>query len=285
MKEKFKSYFMITLATLLVSVGIYFFKFPNNFSTGGVAGVSIILSALFPQITSATYSMIINLFLLLIGFVVIGKDFGIKTAYASALQAVSVYVFELIFPITEPITNQPLMELVYSIIISAFGSALLFDYDASTGGTDIIAMIIKKYSNINISNALFYADIIIVMATFFVFGIQTWLFSLLAFLAKVFIMNNVIKNIRLSKFCTVIVNTEYVERVCEYITKELHKTATVGTEYTGAFDHEKKAVLLVALGTKQAEKLKKFVKSLDKQSFVVVTETSEISGKGFRDMI
>ncbi len=285
MKEKIKSYAMITLATLLVSVGIYFFKFPNNFSTGGVAGVSIILSALFPQITSATYSMIINLFLLLIGFVVIGKDFGIKTAYASALQAVSVYVFELIFPITEPITSQPLMELVYSIIISAFGSALLFDYDASTGGTDIIAMIIKKFSNINISNALFYADIVIVMATFFVFGIQTWLFSLLAFLAKVFIMNNVIKNIRLSKFCTVIVNTEHVERVCEYITKELHKTATVGTEYMGAFDHEKKAVLLVALGTKQAEKLKKFVKSLDKQSFVVVTETSEISGKGFRDMI
>ena len=146
-------------------------------------------------------------------------------------------------------------------------------------------MLIKKYKNINISKALFCVDALIVMVNFFVFGIENWLFSVVAFAAKIFMLNTVIKSIRLSKFCTVIVNPEHLEDICNYITNELNRTATVGEHFKGAYGHNEKCILLVALSDRQTKQLKKYVQSVDSESFVVATDTSEISGKGFRDMI
>ncbi len=285
MKKTVKDFLWITFATALTAVGIYFFKFPNNFSTGGVTGAAVILARLFPSFTAANYSTVINLSLLVIGFAILGKEFGIKTLYASFLQTVLVQAFEFIWPLSEPLTDQPMLELLFVILFAAIGSALLFDLDGSTGGTDIIAMVIKKYSSINISKALFYVDAIIVMINFFVFGIENWLFSVLAFAAKIFVLNSVIKSIHLSKFCTVIVKPEFLEGICDYITHELHRTATVSRSYTGAYEQDERCVLLVALSARQTMQLKKFVKALDGQGFVIATDTSEISGKGFRDMI
>ncbi len=284
-KKYFRDFVWITFATVLTAVGIYFFKFPNNFSTGGVTGLAVILARLVPTFTAANYSTAFNLALLLIGFVIMGKEFGIKTLYASLLQTVLVQGFEFICPLSAPLTNQPMLELLFVILLAAIGSALLFDFDGSTGGTDIIAMVIKKYSSINISKALFCVDAIIVMVNFFVFGIENWLFSLIAFGAKIFVLNTVIKGIHLSKFCTVIIKPEYLEQVCNYITHELKRSATVSEHFKGAYGHAEKSVLLVALSDRQTMQLKKFVKSIDAQGFVIATDTSEISGRGFRDMI
>lgn len=287
--DKVKKYLIdflwITFATTLTAIGIYFFKFPNNFSTGGVTGIAVILAKLIPTFTAANYSTAFNLLLLVIGFAILGKEFGIKTLYATLLQTVLVQGFEFIYPIKEPLTQQPMLELLFVILLAAIGSALLFDFDGSTGGTDIIAMVIKKYSSINISKALFCVDALIVMVNFFVFGIENWLFSIIAFAAKIFVLNNVIKSIHLSKFCTVIIKPEFLEDICDYITHELKRTATVSHSFTGAYGHEERSVLLVALSDRQTMQLKKYVKKLDKQGFVIATDTSEISGKGFRDMI
>lgn len=284
-KKYFRDFIWITLATALTAVGIYFFKFPNNFSTGGVTGIAVILARLIPTFTAANYSTALNLLLLVVGFAILGKEFGIKTLYVSLLQTVLVQGFEFIYPLSEPLTNQPMLELLFVILLAAIGAALLFDFDASTGGTDIIAMVIKKYSSVNISKALFCVDALIVMVNFFVFGIENWLFSLIAFAAKIFVLNNVIKSIHLSKFCTVVIKPEFLKQVCEYITHELKRTATVSEHFKGAFGHEERCVLLVALSARQTMQLKKYVKSLDAQGFVVATDTSEISGRGFRDMI
>ena len=275
MLKQIKDFLLLTAGTLIVAIGIYFFKFPNNFCTGGVSGISVILGSL----------AIINVALLIIGFLFVGRGFGLKTAYCSLLLSAAVYVLERTVNLTAPMTTQPILELVFAILFPAIGSALLFNEGASTGGTDIIAMIIKKYADINISKALFYADCVIVMLTFFVFGVETWLFSLIGFVAKILFVNNVIDSINLSKYCTVITSPEYESEICDYITNHLHKTATVNNTYTGAYNHDRKTVLLAALTVRQAASLKKFVKSIDEKSFIIVNNTSEICGRGFHETV
>ena len=262
MKEKLKEFMVLTLGAVIMSVGIYFFKFPNNFSTGGVSGISVVLGALVPGLSPGTFVMIINVSLLIIGFIIIGKSFGIKTVYCSMLMSLLIYVLERVCPVSRPLTTQP---------------------DASTGGTDIVAMVIKKYAKINISKALFISDIVIVMSTAFVFGIETWLFSLLGFLSKVFLVNNLLESINLSKYCTVIVSPENEEDVRKFITDTLHKTATVSEAYEGAYKNDKKAVFLVALKRKQAVMLKRYIKDLDSRTFMIISNTSDVCGRGFRE--
>ena len=279
------SFFMLTLGTALMSAGIYFFKFPNNFSTGGVSGISVLLGAVIPGISPGTLVLVINGLLLFVGFIFVGKNFGIKTVYCSSLMSVLIFILERICPLTHPQTSNPLLDLVYAILLPAVGSALLFNLDASTGGTDIIAMIIKKYSSVNISKALFIADSAIVMLTFFVFGSEIWLYSLLGFLAKVFMVNSILENINMSKYCTVVAAKEQADLINGYITEVLHKTATVSDSFSGAFTNDSKCLILVALNRRQTILLKKFVKELGKKTFIIVTNTSDICGKGFREVV
>ncbi len=285
MAGKLKEFSFLTLGTLIVAMGVYFFKFPNNFCTGGVSGISVILGAVSPHLSAGSFVLIINLALLVLGFIFIGRDFGFKTAYCSMLLSISVYILENIIPLSSPLTSQPILELIFAILFPAIGSALLFNADASTGGTDIIAMIIKKYASINISTALFFADFIIVMLTAFVFGIETWLFSLIGFASKLLFVNSVLESINLSKYCTVITSPEYERAICDFITHTLRKTATVSNSYSGAYLGDQKSVLLVALTRKQAVLLKKFVKKLDEKAFIIINNTSEISGRGFHEVV
>ncbi len=285
MKEKLKTFLMMTLGTVLMSIGIYFFKFPNNFSTGGVSGISVLLGKLSPVLSAGSFVLIINVALLLIGFLFVGKDFGLKTVYCSLLMSVLIYILEIICPLAAPLTAQPLLELVFAIFLPAAGSAILFNLGASTGGTDIVAMLIKKFASINISKALFCSDFIIVMLVFIVFGVETWLFSLLGFLAKVFMVNNILESFNMSKYCTVITAPAHADEISHYITHTLHKSATRSDAYTGVFQNEPKSVFLTALTRRQAMLLKAYVKSVDPKAFVVLSNTSEIIGKGFREVV
>lgn len=285
MCKKFKDFLLITLGTILTALGIYFFKFPNNFSTGGVSGISVILGALCPDISTGEFVMIINFSLLVIGFLFFGKEFGIKTVYCSSLLSVVIYLLEIIYPLSAPLTSEPTLDIVFAIILPALGSALLFNSDASSGGTDIIAMIIKKFSDVNISGGLFFADFIIVLATLPVFGPETFLYSFLGFAAKVAFVDNFLKSMNASKYCTVIISPEHLDQVTDYITKNIRKSATVSTAYSGAYNHEQKALLLVALNRKQAIALRGFVKNLDPTAFIVINGTCDIYGKGFKEPV
>ena len=140
--EPLKSYLIITVGTVIMAAGIYFFKFPNNFSTGGVSALSMILTALFPILTAGQYMMIINVLLLIVGLLVFGKNFAVKTIYSSLLLSICTRVFEVIVPLSQPLTNEKFLELIFAIGLTAIGSALIFNEAASSGGTDIIAMIL-----------------------------------------------------------------------------------------------------------------------------------------------
>mgnify|MGYP003815701053 CR=1 FL=1 len=278
-RNRFREYLWITMGTLIMTVGVYFFKFPNNFCTGGVSGISLILGKLLPNFTPGSMVLIINISLLAIAFLIFGKSFGVRTAYSSLLFSGGIFILEKLVPMSAPLTDQPLLELVFGVMLPAVGSAMLFNNDASSGGTDIVAMILKKFTNINIGRSLMISDLAVVLACFFVFGIKTGLFSFLGLASKALIVDSVIENFNISKYFTIV--TTKADGVCEFITHDLHRGATKMDAH-GAFTGSEKTVILTAVSRGQAVRLQKRVKELDPESFIMITNTSEIIGKGFR---
>ena len=280
-----REYALLTFASAVMSVGIYFFEFLNGFTTGGVSGFSLILSAYLPKLSAGMIMLTVNLLLLAIGFLVVGKEFGLKTFFCSIAVSFGTLLLELWVPRTAPLTDEPMLETIFMVLLPAFAMAIMFYLGASSGGTDIIAMILKKYFSLNISNALFFSDLLIVFFAFAVFGIEAWLFSLFGFFLRILLINLFLKKINASKYCTVITSPEFRDIICDYITNELKRSATVSEEFIGAYHNEKKSVLLSALTRRQAGKLKEFTKTLDEKILIIISETSEITGNGFREML
>lgn len=278
-REQVKNFLLVTAGTVLLSIGIYFFKFPNNFSTGGVSGISILLGKLLPFVSPAVIMWTINMVLLVIGYLVIGRGFGLMTAYSSTLYSALTWLFERVYPMSEPFTDQPLLELCFAMMIPAVASAILFNCGASSGGTDIIAMIIKKYTSMDIGKALMISDVLIAASAMFVFDIETGLFSLLGLGIKVVVVDMVIENINLCKYFTIV--TAKHEEISKFIIEDLKHSCTV-LDGVGAYTQEDKKVILVACRRSEAVQLRRYVRSVDNKAFMFITNTSEIIGKGFR---
>lgn len=276
-KKQIKDYAVMTAGTLLIAAGAYFFKFPNNFSFGGVTGIAVVLGKLMPY-TPGFVTTAINITFLLFGFLFLGRGFGMKTVYVTLLTSVLFSLFEWLFPMGAPLTGQPVLELVFAIFLPAAGAAILFNTGASGGGTDILAMIIKKYTSINIGKALFIVDLFITASACFVFDATTGLFSLCGLMAKTLVIDNVIESINLCKYFNVICDDP--KPICDFITYELKRGATV-CHAEGAYSHRSKYVIITAMKRGQAIQLRNYVRSVEPHAFILISSTSEIIGKGF----
>ena len=289
MKEKtqvfslnwWKQFGWLNLGTLLTAVGVYFFKFPNHFTTGGVSGISIVVAHFMPAVTTATLNLILNLLLLFIGVLFLGRGFGARTAYSAIVSSVLTLAFERFIPMSAPMTTQPVLELVFAVALPAVGAAMLFNVDASSGGTDIIAMLVKKYSHINIGLALGIADLVVALAACFTFGMETGLFSLFGLFLKSYMVDAVMDNLRTYKVFQII--TDNPGPICDFIMQKLHHSATI-MEGQGSFTHEKREIIMTVINRSQAIRLQLFVRATDPHSFITITSSSEIVGKGFRGM-
>lgn len=280
-KQLLTDYFLITIAALILDLGVYFFKFPNNFSFGGVTGIAVVLHSLIPALSAGSINFIINMLLVVIGFLFLGKSFGLKTTYASVIISAILSLLEKLFPMDAPLTTQPVLELIFAIFLPAFSSAILFNIGASGGGTDIVAMILKKHSRVNIGTALFLVDLLIVAASCFVFDIQTGLFSLTGLLAKSLVIDNVIESLNLCKFFTIICDDP--APICDFIHKELGRSATTFTAQ-GTYSNHEKHVILTVMNRSQAVELRNYIRINQPSSFIMITNSSEIIGKGFRGL-
>ena len=278
-KNAVKEWLYITAGILIMTAGIYFFKFPNHFSTGGVTGIAIVLGHYIPSITPATLVTIINVLLLIVGFAALGKSFGVRTVYASLLMSGTLQLLEAVCPMDAPMTSQPLVELLFAVGLPAVGSAILFNLDASSGGTDILAMILRKYTALNIGVALLCSDIIITVSACFAFGMETGLFSILGLIIKSLFMDLVLDNLKTKKCFQII--TSDPEPIAEYITGTLHRGAT-RLQGEGAYTHEGKSVLLAVVSRHEAVQLRNYIRSIDPAAFMIITSSTEIIGKGFR---
>lgn len=291
--KNIKYFLYVNIGILLTSIGIHFFKTPNGFATGGVSGLSVVMKNLLPfeNITPAVYMTAINIILLIVGFIVLGKSCGILTCYCSLMISLETLLFDLWIPleIGTPLTDQPLLELIYAVLLTGIGSAILFKFKASSGGTDIIALIFKKYTDVNVGSALLYTDVFIAAATFIkivdgavVLDPKTGLFSLLGLFAKVFVIDDIIDSMNLCKSFTII--TTKPDEINEFITKELAHSATI-LEGEGAYTHQGKAVIMTVCRKGEALKLRRAISKIDPGAFLIITKTSEILGRGFRDTV
>lgn len=289
---KLKTFAFMNFGILLTALGIYFFKTPNGFATGGVSGISIILdNALHSYLdfmSPAKYMLAINVLLLIIGIIFLGKECGLLTIYCSMMLSLENWALEYLFPLNNTtLTQYPLLELVYAILLTGIGSAILFKCKASSGGTDIVALILKKYTSMNVGTALLCTDFIIAASTFLRFGdeitidAQTGLFSLLGLFAKVFVIDDIIDSMNMCKSFTII--TTKPDEISKYIMQDIRHGVTTYPA-TGAYTGEDKTVIVTVCRRTEAIKLRKKVLAIDPHAFIIISKTSEIMGKGFRDI-
>lgn len=275
-----KRFSVMTLGCILLALGVYFFKIPNGFATGGVTGIATVLARIIP-VSPAVLIWGFNIALMIVGFVFLGKGNGFKTVYCSMLYSAITYLLELIVPLNAPLTDQPFLELFYAMILTSVGSAMIFNADASSGGTDIVALILKKYTSIDVGKALLIVDFFVAVSSFAVFGIKTGLYSLLGLFAKAFIVDAVIENLNTCKYFVVI--TAKREEIAEFIIKELHHGATVNT-VIGEYTKEEKSMIHTVCKRSEAIKLRNRIREIDPHAFMIITTSSEIIGRGFRSV-
>ena len=164
------------------------------------------------------------------------------------------YLLEIFLPLSSPLTDQPFLELVYAMLLTSIGSAMIFNANASSGGTDIVALILKKFTSIDVGKALLIVDFFVAASSFFVFGIKTGLYSLLGLFAKAFIVDAVIENLNTCKYFVVITNER--EKISEFIIKELHHGVTINA-VTGEYTKEEKTMIHSVREIQFAEIMKK----------------------------
>ncbi len=279
-RQKFDKFVVMTLGCVLLALGVYFFKIPNGFATGGVTGIGTILSKLTP-ISAGIWIWILNIGLLLVGFMFLGKGNGVKTVYCSMLYSAITFVLEKAVPLSAPLSDQPFLELAYAMLLTSIGSAMIFNADASSGGTDIMALILKKFTPLDVGKALLAVDFVVAASAFFVFSVEAGLFSLLGLFMKAFIVDAVIENLNTCKYFVVI--TTKREIVSQYIIETMHHGATVNT-VIGEYTHEEKAMIHTVCKRMEAIKLRNKIKEIDPHAFIIITTSSEIIGRGFRSV-
>ena len=267
-RGKIKKFFFMNIGCILLAMGVYFFKIPNGFATGGVSGISTILAQTTP-ISAGIWIWLLNFVLMALGFIFLG------------IYSAVTYLLEVFMPVTNPLTDQPFLELVYAMLLTSIGSAIIFNSDASSGGTDIVALILRKYTSVDVGKALLIVDFVVAAGAFIVFDIRTGLFSLLGLFAKAFIVDGFIESLNTCKYFVVI--TSKREEISEFIIKTLHHGATI-TSATGEFTGEVKTMIHTVCKRFEAIKLRNRIKEIDPHAFIIITTSSEIIGRGFRSV-
>ena len=278
-KHIVKDYFYIFLGSLLMSVSYSFFMVPNGFVVGGVGGLGIVLSKL-TAASIGTWITGLNILLLLIGFIFLGKSMGFRTVVCTLLFTGIVDLFELLVPMKSPMSSQPFLELCCAVFLMGIGQAVVFHADATSGGTDIIAMIIKKHYSMNVGRALLFVDIVVCILSFFVLGPESGLFSLLGIFALTFLIDNVIETLTSCKYFVII--TDKPDEITQFILNDMDHGATL-VNGKGVYSRNDKSVIHTVCKRREALRLQRFIKSADPNAFTIITTSSEIIGSGFRE--
>lgn len=274
-------FLLLNAGLICTAVGIAIFKSPNQFAFGGTSGVSIILSTLFPRWNVGVFMWIVNLVLVALGFCTLGiKSMG-WTVYSSFALSFYVSLCELIFPLSQPLTDDTFLEFCFAVLLPALGSAIVFNVGASTGGTDILAMILQKFTSLEIGRALMVCDLGIVLIAAALYGPRTGMYCILGLVLKCTVVDSAIESLNLRKVCTVI--SSKPDQVEDFIIHQLHRSATEQKAF-GAYTRSEERVLMTVLTRSEAAHLRIFLRKIDPKAFMTIVNSSEIIGKGFRSI-
>lgn len=277
-KQYVKQYVLITLSISIMSVGVYFFKFPNNFVFGGVTGTAALVAKLTPM-SASSFSSAANLVLLVVGLIFLGKEFAMTTGYATFVMSVELMVFEKLCPLSGPLSDQSMLDLLFAIALPAIASALLFNVGASSGGTDIIALIVEKYTHIHsIAVALFITDLFMVIAACFVFDLYTALYSFVGLTVKSLVIDAVLEKIKMCKAILIVCDEK--KPICDFVMRKLMRGATY-TPCFGAYTDKPHYIIYTTLTRHEADQLQEFIHKEHLNAFMSMLSTTEVFGKGF----
>ncbi len=281
MKHRIMEYFLITLGAFLVALGVYFFLVPSNLAVGGVSGLAIVLKAYLPNLNIGILSMMMNGILFIVGFIFIGVGFGAKTIYSSMAISGFLGLMEVFYPMQQPFTDDLFLVLVMGVLVSGAGIAIVFNQNASTGGTDIIAKILNKYFKLSIGVGLFIADFFIVAAAGFVFGIEVFMYAFIGLILNGTVIDGMIEGF--NTCVEVMIISRESDKIRDYVMNRMERGVTV-YHATGGYTREPKEVLLTVVGMREFIQLRKFIKQTDRHAFITTKKAHEILGEGFSEL-
>ena len=272
---------MISFGSVIMALSVYFFQTPYEITFGGVAGIALLLQKV--ALSQGVWMLIINGFLILLGLLILGKQCTVLTIYSSALYTASINLLQVIDDATglpdKIVPDNNFLVLIYAILLFGIGGALIFNCGASSGGTDIIALIFKKYTRLNVAAALLIVDFTVVCITIYtVKNVEIALLSFLGLFLKSFLLDGVIEGLGRTKYITII--TVKPEEIGQYILDVINHSYTV-YDARGGYTGDKKNVILTICKRSEAYKLKAKIKQIDSSAFVIISNADEILGKGF----
>lgn len=280
-KEKFleelKNYGIITFGVILVAIALVYFYAPNNLAAGGLSGVALIVNHLIPGITIGGMLFVGNAILYIIAFLIIGPEFGFKTIYASFGLSAIIWFMEKFFS-PQAITNDLMLATIFGTILVAVGMAIVFNANASTGGTDIIAKILNKYTTFNIGISLLMVDFLVTILAGLIFGLDTGFYALLCVLVNGPMIDKLIAMFNAKKQITVV--SDKNNEISTYIKNSLERGCT-HLKSANTSEGQNRDIIYTVLEKKEMSKLKEFIQSIDKDAFVTVAHIEEVTGKGF----
>lgn len=264
----------MTLALFFTSLGVYFFMIPSGIVVGSISGLAMVLAQL-SGLSISVITMILNVGLLIIGFIFIGKEFGVKTVYTSLLFPVFLGFYEAVFPLNGSLTGNNVYDLICNVLLVGFGQALLFNVNASSGGLDIVAKIVSKYTHMEIGKAVTMAGMITAMSSLLVYNIGTFIVSVLGTYANGLVVDYFIGGInKKKKIC--IVSDEY-EKIQKFILDTMKRGVTL-YQVQGGFEKENRVELVTIMSNNEYKILLDFLHKADFKVFVTISTVNEVVG-------
>lgn len=267
-----KEFAIITLGNAIVAAAVFFFMLPSHISIGSGTALAMVLSNFIPLPVSAI-TLILNIVLLIIGFIFIGREFGAKTVYCAITMPVILGIFEQIFPNFQSITQDPLLDMVSYILVVAVGLSILFSRNASSGGLDIVAMLMNKFLGMELGKAMAVSGMIVAASSALVYDSKTVVLSLLGTYFGGLIVDHFIFGLNIKRRVCVI--SEKLDEIVRFVIHDLHSGATLN-EIIGAYDNTTRREMITIVDKSEYRKLMDFIKKTDPKAFVTVYSVSEM---------
>ena len=263
---------ILTVAVAIIAAAVYFFLVPSHASVSSISGLGIVLSNFIP-LPLSVITMILNVVLLLIGFVTCGKEFGVKTVYTSVMLPVFLGLFEMLFPNFGSMTDSQELDVLCYILVVSVGLSILFNRNASSGGLDIVAKIMNKYLHMELGRAMSLSGMCVALSAALVYDKKTVVLSILGTYFNGIILDHFIFDNNIKRRVCIITKKE--EELRQFITRDLHSGATI-YEATGAYNFEKHNEIITIVDKSEYQKLMKFINELDPKAFITVYNVSSM---------
>ena len=271
-RKTIEEFAIITVGTIIVAVAVFFFMMPSHVSVGSGAALAMVLSNFIP-LSVSTITLIMNVGLLIIGFLLIGPEFGIKTVYCAILMPLVLGVFERVFPDFQSITQDPLLDVICYILVVGVGLAILFSKNASSGGLDIVAKIMNKYLRMDLGQAMSMSGMIVALSSALCYDSKTVILSLLGTYFGGMVVDHFIFGINIKRRVCVI--SEHLDDIVRYVLHDLHSGATLN-EIIGAYDKMPRMEMITIVDKNEYKLLMDYVRKVDPKAFVTVYSVSDM---------